>query len=247
MSIAPTYGPLIRPTLGVEGRSGLPWEPEQGGAPWTPSADAGLVRWWRADQGVSLSGSDVTAWADIVSGISLTASGNPQVTAAIDGQATIAFDGTGDWLRNASIASLAQRYIVYLVGQITGAAATQILCDDGGGNSDAPAIFFASSLWQANSGGSSLTSGSPSKTAAHAHCLDANGASSAYYVDDLTSAIASGNAGATASNSLTIGANQSGAGPLTGVIAEVIFTTTPDRSQIGAYLAARYPSIGVTA
>ena len=41
---------------------------------WTPADATGIKYWWRADSGVTLSGTDVTAWEDQIAGHTLTPS-----------------------------------------------------------------------------------------------------------------------------------------------------------------------------
>tara|TARA_R100000365_G_C2737740_1_gene66803 strand:+ start:717 stop:1451 length:735 start_codon:yes stop_codon:yes gene_type:complete len=69
----------------------------RGGAAWTPmDMGASLLAWWDASQGLTLSGSQATAWADRKNGYSaVQATGAAQPTA--DGT-WLTFDGTDDFL-----------------------------------------------------------------------------------------------------------------------------------------------------
>lgn len=77
----------------------------RGGASFTPTSLSGCVLWLRADLGVTLNGSTVSAWADqsgsgnhVSQG---TAANQPTFTAndaACGNKATVAFDGTNDVL-----------------------------------------------------------------------------------------------------------------------------------------------------
>ena len=68
--------------------------------PWTPEDATGILYWWRADQGITLgTGNDVTQWDDIISGYSLTPTGNePQFvssTTGMNNQPSIEFGSVG--------------------------------------------------------------------------------------------------------------------------------------------------------
>jgi hypothetical protein len=74
---------------------------------WTPAEFNGAVYWWRADSGVALSGTTVTSWTDINSGLVLTGTGTPTFQSSIAGmnsQPGIAIS-TGDYLNKANLAN----------------------------------------------------------------------------------------------------------------------------------------------
>ena len=71
--------------------------------PWAPSDFTNVQYWWRADLGVTTTGTDVTNWVDQINGLDITqtnAANRPTLTtsANLNGQATINFNGTTDWL-----------------------------------------------------------------------------------------------------------------------------------------------------
>src|SRR5260221_2651489 len=59
------------------------WRPLVSGAAFTPASLTGLLAWYKADAGVTLSGSNVTQWNDQTSnGYNLTPSTNPPTFSA---------------------------------------------------------------------------------------------------------------------------------------------------------------------
>ena len=72
--------------------------------PWAPSDFTNVQYWWRADLGVTTSGTDVTNWVDQINGLDITqtnAANRPTLIASaatLNGQAVITFNGTTDWL-----------------------------------------------------------------------------------------------------------------------------------------------------
>ncbi|HTM77999.1 MAG TPA: hypothetical protein VL133_10260, partial [Devosia sp.] len=75
---------------------------------WSPLAlGASLLAWWDASQGVSLSGSQVTAWADRKSGYSVaqgTGAARPLWSAtSFGGKPGLTFDGIDDLLNMESL------------------------------------------------------------------------------------------------------------------------------------------------
>jgi len=75
---------------------------------WSPvDLGASLLAWWDASEGVSLSGSQVTAWADRKSGYSVTqgtSAARPLWSAtSFGGQPGLTFDGTDDLLNMESL------------------------------------------------------------------------------------------------------------------------------------------------
>jgi hypothetical protein len=70
---------------------------------WTPAQFNGAAYWWRADQGVALSGATVTSWTDINTGLVLTGAGTPTFSSAIAGmnnQPGIYFDSSDRLTKN---------------------------------------------------------------------------------------------------------------------------------------------------
>lgn len=230
MTIAPTYPPVYDPIASaIAGGGSLPWDPRGGGAPpWSPLDDPGLAKWWRADLGVGLSSGVVSSWTDQVTGESLTqgtASARPTPTTR-NGLPVLSFDG-GDSLQNASLTARAYRYFAIVIGELTGAGATQVMVDDGGGTANGFAFFYSAGNWVASAGSNLADTTAVAKTGNHVHILDANsGSSGVYYIDTLDSAAATGITGTATNDSMTVGANQGSAGPITGYVREIIVTTT---------------------
>lgn len=214
-------------------------------AAWSPSDDAGLAVWLRADLGVSATGSHVDSWTSQAGDAVLTGSGAGRPTldtsATYGGQAVLSFAGS-QFVRDTSFTAIATPYIAIVVGRST-SGTTQIMVDDGGLGADSPAIYYATGQWRAQGGASALLSGVTSLTVPRVHALYADGASSEYYIDDFTAAKIGGTTGPTNAQSLTVGANQAGAGGLNGEVAEVIITASAPGGVLSLYrdyINARY-------
>lgn len=74
------------------------YEAGQGNFGLDPSEMPQTLAWWRADQGVTLNGSDVQTWTDIINGYQLTqatgsAQPTPTTSSALNSQAVFDFDG----------------------------------------------------------------------------------------------------------------------------------------------------------
>lgn len=221
--------------------------PYNGGAAWQPSDDANAVRWWRADLGRTMVSTKVSAWQDQIEGVSVsqaTDADRPTV-GTLGGQDALSFAGSQQ-LRGAGFTAIEQRWLVILVAKVANSG-TEIILDDGNGNASNWAIFSNATNF-VYSAGSNLTGAASSDANPHAFLLDANGASSAGYLDNWSSADASGNAGTNSNDDMTVGANHADAGPMTGEVAEIIIINNPANLALYAtYLTDRYSSITVTA
>lgn len=214
-------------------------------AAFSPADDADLALWLRADLGIADTGGLVDSWTSQAGDAVLTGSGAGRPTlgtsATYGGRAVLTFAGS-QFVRDTLYTTISQPYIAIVVGRST-SGATQIVIDDGGTGADSPAIFFATGQWQGRGGTSSLLSGVTSVSAPLAQAVVANGASSAYYAgNDFTTASVSGVSGTVASQSLTVGANNSGTGGLNGEVAEVIITraTAAILATYRDYINTRY-------
>lgn len=91
--------------------------------PWSPSQLSNLVGWYKADTGVSLSGTSVTAWSDqsgkgntltpLTSNPTYVSNGNPL------GGAAIQFNGTNLVNLNASLTGLGDNLTLIHIGKVT--------------------------------------------------------------------------------------------------------------------------------
>lgn len=229
---------MLRPGLGRRfGRrttgGGSPSQPTR-----DPSQDTGLKLRLRADKGITLASTKVSAWASQVGDALLAQATDANRFTLVssdsnfNGRATLSGAGAA-WLRDTSFTAIAQPYMMIVLCRIT-AGATNVVVDDGGGN-NAPALFYSAGTWKAASG-SNLDSGDTTQTGVRAHLLDADGNSSSYYIDDFTTPkIGPGVGGGEAINSLTVGANNTGSSGMTGQVAEIIITSTRGQTQRNKY------------
>ncbi len=210
----------------------------------------------RADLGITLNGGDVSAWAD-QSGTGDANKNATQGTAALqplyvassadfNNRPTVRFAAaSGDYLITGTwAAALSQPdtwYLAYKAGSFAGTRA--VLDGIAAGNRRAiqnqaadgfPLIFAGASLI-----------GSTNKAEAKTYlCGVFNGASSSLYLDDFTTAAATGNVGAHTLTGLTLGNNVVVGAALDGDVAEVIgYSGAHDaatRAQVLSYLRSRY-------
>jgi hypothetical protein len=136
--------------------------------------------------------------------------------AAFNNQPAIVHDGLDDRLVSAVLgAAKAQPLTLYVVAQWT-ALGNRFLLDDADASSRVALLDdLGGGLWAFASanmiGGTEITAGS-----VNCICVVFNGASSASYINDATTAVVSGNPGANGLKSLSIGTNNAGAGPFQG-------------------------------
>lgn len=229
-----------------------------GGGQWTPLALSNLAAWYRADRGITLNGSTVSAWADQSgNGRHLsqgTAANQPTFTASgIGGQPSLTFDGTNDHVACVPASwgsALVQPVTTYSVAIETSQTATARVIMSlalGGasrcqhGQLDATNVYLYSGT---------AIQGAASTTTARVWCGVHNGASSALYLDNSSSAVASGDAGTQGMDCLQISGVNGTAGALWfGSIAEgIVYAGLHDaatRARVFRYLGARY-GIAVT-
>lgn len=206
-------------------------------APFTPASIPGLQLWVRGDKGITLNGSNVSAWGDLSgNGVNLVQASAPAqpayhaTDAALNNQSSVA---TGATVNVTGTLTLAQPCTILVVGYLT-ANATQVFggqtsrCDFG---RDANGFYMF--------GGIELSNNTAAPDS-NPHALGGlfNGASSKLWVDVSASPF-SGNAG---TNSL-IGPSVADFGG-TGACAEVVaYTGSLTNVQVGllfAYFGARY-------
>jgi hypothetical protein len=228
-----------------------------GGAAFSPLALPNLAAWYRADRGVTLNGSTVSAWADQSgNGRTLsqgTGSAQPTFTASgIGSQAALSFDG-GDYMDCAAAtfgAALTQPTTIYLVGY-TAQDATRVLIDGTGAiAANRNAIYVVSNFPGAGVNifaGSAVGAASVLPASANAWCGIFNGASSALYISNSQTALAGGpgNAGTAILSDLRVGAATGVAGSFAnGRIAEIVIALgahdATTRLRVFRYFASRY-------
>lgn len=167
--------------------------------------------------------------------------------AAYNNRPTMTFNGSqlhsvGNWA-----ASQAQPFTIYLVGQSAAGHAQQAFLDDSAGTSVIYATDTSNDL--AIYAGVSLSSTTVT-TNPSVMCLVFNGASSAIYVNDATTAKATGNASGAALVSTVLGDNAGGTTPLNGKIADSAgyagaHNQATRSAMMAAYAGKRY-AISVT-
>lgn len=226
---------------------GIGISPRASRAAFTPTALSGCVLWLRADLGITLNGSDVSAWADQSGQAHHVAQGTGSVQplynatdADFGGAPSVEF-GSSDQLDSALWgASQAQPWTVYFVGKMKDSAATRDMADL------TPATNTLIRQTTTNIGlyaGVGLVSAAGNANTASIIGAIGNGASSSAYLNSAA-AHASGNAGTNAITRVRLGMNWAGGSPFEGKIAEVIACSgahdQATRLQVMTYLAARY-------
>jgi hypothetical protein len=212
-----------------------------------PSLSVSTTYRWRSDQNVTVTGSGVSSWVDLVASADLvqgTDSRRPAVTANAFGTVQgIDFDGTNDFLT--VTATQAHPYTVFLV------------CDGLGITAADQRFFWASGaapLLQAlaNTGQfrmsntTTFNTGVITDAAVHDYCFVLNSTSSLVY--DNASPSVTGNTGTSSMSSatLSVGALASSGNPAAIVIGELAVLngaiTQADATALNAYRVARYGS-----
>lgn len=221
-----------------------------------PTQISGLQLWLRADRGVTLVSGAVSQWNDY----SGTGDSNKNVTqststkrptpntadANFNNQATLTFDGTDDYLVSGTWSSALSQPATWFAAYRAGSVATGRSAFDG--------IASGNRHFTGNTGtdgfvnmyaGTTVLAGAVNKASTKVYtCSVFNGASSALYVNDFSSSVASGNAGSHSLTGVTIGANFLTTGPIAGEIAEIIAYSgalnAAQRAQVQDYLTRRY-------
>jgi len=217
-----------------------------GEASFVPTNLPGCVLWLRADLGVTLNGTTVSAWADQSGNgnnvSQSTGSAQPtfnNVDSSYNGKSTFSFVSANSQALTGTFTKT-QPFTIVLVGHSTNSLLNDEFIFGGSGVgiwtasiSDEVTSYAGSVLAAANG-----TAGTPALMAA-----TFNGATSALYVNSST-AVASGNIGTNNMSSISIGGENSQAHFLDGKMAEVlIYTGALSAAQVNtlfAYLNNRY-------
>lgn len=214
---------------------------------WDPTHVSNLLAWYRADKGVTTSGSAVTAWNDSSgngdSGRNLTVSAvNPNFTASdsnFSNQPTIDFSVANSILKSGTWSiTRSQPETVFIVGKSAGSTSGYWLdCV----SNQSMAIFNGETPQAYN--GVTLTGPSLS-TSPRVLAVKFNSTTSNIY-DSSTTAAGSGDTGTLSGNNIVVGNTQGGgAFNLGGAIAEVIvysgILSSTDFNNVMGYLGNRY-------
>jgi hypothetical protein len=255
--------PIGEPLGDPRADAGLPWEGRKAvrvesltGAAWDPSLLPNVKLWWRGDLGITLGTGGVTQWADQINGetmspIDTNTSRRPDVVSRGGNQALEFTNPTG--LAGAfSTVSFSQPATWVIVREFSTTTGTQAYFsgDNGAPSSERNAfLYFDNASREAIFAGATRASGlTPSGQQAVAGLF--NGASSAIYIDDLTTAAASGNAGSGVPLGAQAGMQNNGAF-FEGWLWEIIgvdgaFPSGSDLTSLGDYLSARYAGLSLT-
>ena len=218
-----------------------------------PNQLSNLVAWFRADKGLTLSGSSVNGWADQ----SGTGDNNKNLVgtshaptlnasdASYNNQASISFaSASSQYLISGTWSvSLSQPATIFVVGNTDGTSTKQFFVD-GQGATQRMAIYNHSSATQLSAyagtdlAPTGLVDGSPMAIGAVF-----NGASSAVYVNAKTAKI-TGQAGNNVITGIVVGADLTAANLLNGKCCELIYYSRAllqtEITQLLTYLTQRY-------
>lgn len=222
------------------------------GGIWTPRAlGSSLELWLRADMGVTLNGSTVSAWADQSgngrNATQGTAANQPTYVTGdplLGNQASLDFDGTNDTIATAAFGSaVAQPCTWMVVAASDNIAAAQRHAVDGVGANRHVLYQSATGACEAFIS-ATITSGATAwLNRSRIMIMEANGASAAMYVDGHTTPKGTGNTGAVTVTGVRISSFNGSAQFWSGTIAEVVLVSgcsTSIRQNLATYAARRY-------
>lgn len=245
-----------RPGTGAARRANFRGVGAGGGAApaWTPASLTSLRGWYRADLGVTLVGSDVTAWAD-QSGNGNHLADNGAATRPLfnassfngSGQPFLSF-ASGDYLRRATFdwGAAVSAFTVIVIGRVTTGGAVRYYFDytpDAGVNR----ILSYSSAGDrlTSQTGAAASVGTSATTAASMLWYRWNGATQSVGAGETQQdSDANARAAVVDDGAFTFGASNTGASSLIGEMAEVIVMrssiTAQELTSLYAYATARY-------
>lgn len=220
------------------------------GGVFTPRSITGLYLWLRSDLGITLA-TGVSAWADQSGNgdanrnvTQATGSAQPIYTtadAAFNNQPTLRSTGTQYLASGVPSASLSQPSTIFVCGTMTGGRLV-----DGSTVVVGRQTILDGPNWSYYAG-SSVVSSSVVDTTKCVACAVFSGASSALYLNNMTTAAANGNPGTNALARIGVLGTQDGAGLGIAKVAEIIAyagaLTLAQRLQVANYMGQRY---GVT-
>lgn len=205
-----------------------------------------LKLWLRSDLGITLNGSNVSAWDDQSGNgnhvTQATPANQPAYNAsdaAYANRPTVEATLTTHYLASGAFA-VSQPCTIIFVGEIDTSFCTAISTGTSAGTN--PIIFNSAGNVAINAG---VTRGSGvGATTKHSTLAEFNGVTSFVGVDNWLTGGVTGDAGASAIAALGVGAYTNGTFGSVGKCAEVIIlsglATAPQKTQLAAYLAARY-------
>lgn len=202
----------------------------------------------RADV-VSLSGSIITGVTDQwgTNDVIQSAGHNPLlVSSAFNGKPAADLSGSAYFSKNSATFTLAQGFTAYVIGTTPNAAANHGLFDSMSGTNRCAAYANTTACHQfsADGTGNLDISGTKDPSSLRVWCVVFNGASSALYVDNMTTAIATGTMKSPSLVTIVLGALSGGSNLSQGLFAEWLFFTTAhsasDRHNIAVGYANPY-------
>ena len=207
-----------------------------------PKQINGCALWLRADLGVTLVNSAVTAWADQSGQGNNVVAGNAPSYIAQDpgynGKPTLSFVGASSQSLAGTFKTVPQPFTEYLVCESSSGAGVQVPL----GCTNSCEILWSGTVWEiADSGAVPSTN---ANRAIQCHAGVFNGASSKYYINRSAAVAVSGNPGTDSFNNNIVVGSSGGANFLNGKIAEIIvFSGAHTPAQISfvfQYFASRY-------
>jgi hypothetical protein len=221
--------------------------------PWNPNQYPGLYEWWIANRGITLVAGHVSNWvgqtANAFAVAQAVAINQPTYEqAGLGGKPDLSFDG-GDFIEKTVGFSLTQPDTIYLVGQTTQDAIRTFVDSQTGGSANRQIIVGNTPGQVSVYAGTTLT-GNANITVPVIMCIVFDGVTSAIYVSDSQTPIATGNAGAQALATIAFGAENGPTQFLNGKIAEAAFYRghhdAATRQSIMIGMASRYAGVVAT-
>ena len=244
------------PRSGASYRAGLPAERTR---VWTPRRrGSALGLWLRGDAGITLAGSVVSAWADQSgrgNNVSQGTGSKQPAVGSINSRPSVRFsaasaqflsrDGTSGNTGTLVQGAVAQPTTWYAIVKASSATAADFVVFDGQSTRQLSAIKPVAGTVGMFAGSGPVYGGSGNTAASvHLYCWVFSGASSAIYVDNMSTPFASLSPGANAINGLIVGAGASAVLPMDGDLGELVLIagadTAAQRAVMKTYLQPRW-------